>query len=62
MERPEDIVERIDAWFETDRRMSEEDKLLDGLEWAKSHGFLDELECEEVLRLFHQRNLAPPDS
>lgn len=47
-------IRQIDTFFETESRLSEEEKLLEGLQWGIEHNFITEIEADECLRAFKE--------
>ncbi len=50
--QPNDIVDRIDLFFTLDAQMSAEEKLLEGLEWARESGFMSPEDVDECIRAY----------
>lgn len=53
----------IDEFFDLDSKMSEEDKLHQGLSWAVEHGWMSQSEADNcMLDYVNSRNENPADS
>lgn len=51
--RADFAIRRIDEFFETEARLTEEDRIRAGAQWGVEHGFLTADEALEVERLGH---------
>lgn len=47
------MIAKIDSFFETERQMSDEDRVSEGLQWGVEHGFVTEDERDAYLRAYH---------
>ena len=59
VDHAEEGLRIIDEFFETEARLSEEDKFHAGIEWAKEHGWMSEAQGEYLEKDFHD-SLAEP--